>query len=58
MPILQEGTAVKFEQPIINGVITKAIISDATAVQYLVEYTNDEGDVCERYFREEEIVVV
>jgi hypothetical protein len=58
MAILKPGTAVKFVQPVIQGEVKKVIISDDSALQYLVEYTNDEGMLCERYFQEAELEVV
>jgi hypothetical protein len=52
----KKGDTVKQIVPIIQGqVITLGIIDDE--VQFLVEWTNAEGHVEQRYFKEEEIEV-
>lgn len=54
MPILKQGTPVEFVQPNLKGSIVKTEIID-DGIQYLVEYTNDEGDTHQRWFKETEI---
>lgn len=39
--------------PIEGKIVGKAIVDDD--VQYLVEWTDKDGERCQRYFREEEI---
>ena len=57
MAILQPNTQVKFVQPTLQGIIVKADIID-NGIQYLVDYTNDEGSLSQRWFKEEELTLV
>lgn len=57
MAILQPNTQVEFIQPTLKGTVVKAEIID-NAIQYLVDYTNDEGTVSQRWFKESELQVV
>ena len=56
MAILQPSTQVIFVQPVLQGSIVKAEIID-NVIQYLVDYTNDEGILSQRWFKEDEIQV-
>ena len=54
MAILKKGTKVEFVQPTLKGeVLEQQIFNDV--INYLVEYTNDEGDVHQRWFEETQI---
>lgn len=54
MAILKIGTQVEFVQPVLKGeVLEQRIFNDV--INYLVEYTNDEGSVHQRWFTEFEI---
>ena len=54
MAILKIGTQVEFVQPVLKGeVLEQRIFNDV--INYLVEYTNDEGSVHQRWFAESEI---
>ncbi len=57
MAILQPNTQVEFVQPTLKGVVVRAEIID-NQIQYLVDYTNDEGVLSQRWFKETEIGVV
>lgn len=56
MAILQPNTQVIFVQPVLTGTVVKAEIID-NAIQYLVDYTNDEGVLNQRWFKEDELQV-
>lgn len=57
MAILQPQTKVQFVQPSLVGEVVEAKIID-NGIQYLVDYTNDEGTLSQRWFKEEELQVV
>jgi hypothetical protein len=56
MAILQPGQLVEFKQPVLVGSVLKAEIID-NKIQYLVDYTNDEGVPHQRWFTEDEVQV-
>ena len=57
MAILQPNTQVEFIQPTLKGVVLRAEIID-NHIQYLVDYTNDEGILSQRWFKESELQVI
>ena len=57
MAILQPQTKVQFVQPSLVGEVVEAKTID-NGIQYLVDYTNDEGTLSQRWFKEEELQVV
>jgi len=56
MAILQPGQQVEFKQPVLLGTVLKAEIVD-NKIQYLVDYTNDEGIPHQRWFTDDEVAV-
>lgn len=55
--ILQNGTPVRLVQPIIQGEVKEARIIDGT-IQYMVGFTDENGETHERFFRANELEVI
>lgn len=57
MAILKKFTKVEFVQPTLKGeILDQQIFNDV--INYLVEYSNDEGETHQRWFEESQIVEV
>ena len=50
------GDAVRYPIPDIDGVIKGAAVNDQAEFLYLVEYTDANGEVQQRYFKADELV--
>jgi len=58
MPIAK-GEIVRMIQPVIEGeVIGAQLNQDTLQIEYLVEWTDAEGDIVNRYFTEAQLEVV